>query len=291
MGRNRTAYCSFCRKSYRDVGPLVEGPGEVYICGDCIQLCQSIIDQEKRRRSRSAGSVPPTPTPEAIRGKLDQLVSGQDGAKDALVLAALHRGGVSGRGPQNPVLLIGPARSSKVFLVRALAHALEAPFAEGDSKALVRSGAEPTVPLLIRLLAASDFDAEAVQRGVVYVDGIDQRATQERLLQLWEGAEGDILGRDLHIDVAGLLFIFGGVFPGLDQIVARQGRHPEQPVTGETLGAFGMAPELARRLRAIERVSPLDEETLVRCVPLVEFDRLISENADASTKADQPRHW
>jgi ATP-dependent Clp protease ATP-binding subunit ClpX len=286
---NRNAYCSFCRKTYRDVGPLVEGPGEVYICGDCIGLCQSIIDQEKRRRRRSAGSVPPTPTPEAIRGKLDQLVTCQDGAKDVLVLAALHRGGIPGRGPQNPVLLLGPARSTKVFLARALAHALEAPFAEGDSQALVRSGAEPVAPLLFKLLAVSDFDAEAAQRGVVYVDGIDQRATQERLLQLWEGEEGDPRGLVPHIDVARLLFICGGVFAGLDKAIARLGRHPEQPVTGETLEAFGMAPDLARRLRAIERVSPLDEETLVRCVPLVDLDRMTAGGTDAGTNADGPR--
>jgi ATP-dependent Clp protease ATP-binding subunit ClpX len=285
----RNAYCSFCRKSYRDVGPLVEGPGEVYICGDCIELCQSIIDQEKRRRSRSAGSVPPMPTPEALRGKLDQLVTGQDGAKGVLVLAALHRGGISGRGPQNPVLLIGPASSSKVFLARALAHALEAPFAEGDSQALVLSGTEPVEPLLFRLLVASDFDAEAAQRGVVYVDGIDHRGTQERLLQLWEGAEGAARGHLPYIDVARLLFICGGVFAGLDQVVAHLGRHPEQPVTGETLEAFGMAPDLVRRLQAIGRVAPLDEETLVRFVPLVDLDRMLAGSTDASTKADRPR--
>src|SRR5437899_2261353 len=138
-GRNRNAYCSFCRKNYREVGPLVEGPGDVYICGECIELCQSIIDQEKRRRSRSAGGVPPVSTSEAIRGRLDQLVTGQDEAKEALVLAALCRGEFSALGPQCHVLLIGPTRSSKVLLARALAHALEVPFAEGDLQALVRS--------------------------------------------------------------------------------------------------------------------------------------------------------
>src|SRR2546425_8680950 len=102
-GRNRNAYCSFCRKSYRDVGPLVEGPGDVYICGECVELCQSIIDQEKRRRGRSAGCVPPVPTPEAIRKRLDQLVTGQDEAKGALVLAALRRGQSSSLDPQSPV--------------------------------------------------------------------------------------------------------------------------------------------------------------------------------------------
>src|SRR5215475_14427018 len=89
-GRNRNTTCSFCRKSYRDVGPLVEGEGEVYICGECVELCQSIIDQEKRRRGRPAGGVAPAPTPEAIRGRLDQLVTGQDEAKEALVRTAMR---------------------------------------------------------------------------------------------------------------------------------------------------------------------------------------------------------
>jgi ATP-dependent Clp protease ATP-binding subunit ClpX len=110
--RERNTDCSFCRKSYRDVGPLVEGPGEVYICGECIELCQSIIDQEKRRRGRPGGSLPPETTPEAIRGGLDQLVAGQHEAKEALVLAALRRCESSGLTPPSPVLLIGPTRSS-----------------------------------------------------------------------------------------------------------------------------------------------------------------------------------
>src|SRR5438132_13541809 len=110
-GRNRNAYCSFCRKSYRDVGPLVEGPGDVYICGECVELCQTIIEQEKRRRGRSAGDVLPVSTPEVVRGRLDHLVTGQDEAKEALVLAALRRGQSSDLDPQSPVLLIGPTRS------------------------------------------------------------------------------------------------------------------------------------------------------------------------------------
>src|SRR5215472_1199599 len=87
-GRNRNAYCSFCRKSYRDVGPLVEGPGDVYICGECIELCQSIIEQEKRRRrDGSRGLVTNIPSPRSIKDKLDQYVIGQQRAKKALSVA------------------------------------------------------------------------------------------------------------------------------------------------------------------------------------------------------------
>src|SRR5919201_3887401 len=86
-GRNRNAFCSFCRKSYRDVGPLVEGPGDVYICGECIELCQSIIDQEKRRRGATKTLVTNIPTPRQIKEKLDQYVIGQHRAKKVLSVA------------------------------------------------------------------------------------------------------------------------------------------------------------------------------------------------------------
>src|SRR5262249_52723722 len=86
-GRNRNAYCSFCRKSYRDVGPLVEGPGDVYICGECIELCQSIIDQEKRRRGVSKALFTHIPSPRSIKEKLDQYVIGQQRAKKVLSVA------------------------------------------------------------------------------------------------------------------------------------------------------------------------------------------------------------
>src|SRR5882724_5287097 len=86
-GRNRNAYCSFCRKSYRDVGPLVEGPGDVYICGECIELCQSIIEQEKRRRKNPGSSFNHIPSPRTIKEKLDQYVIGQQRAKRFLSVA------------------------------------------------------------------------------------------------------------------------------------------------------------------------------------------------------------
>src|SRR5215813_10946767 len=86
-GRNRNAFCSFCRKSYRDVGPLVEGPGDVYICGECIELCQSIIDQEKRRRGGSKNTVTNIPSPRSLKEKLDQYVIGQNRAKKVLSVA------------------------------------------------------------------------------------------------------------------------------------------------------------------------------------------------------------
>lgn len=120
----RNAYCSFCRKSYTDVGPLVEGPDRVYICAECIALCQSIVVQERRRRA-----PPPLPVgPPQVRAKLDQLVSGQHEAKEILAHAFASRSEGSGK-----VLLLGSSRGAKIFIASALAHALEVPFVPGDS--------------------------------------------------------------------------------------------------------------------------------------------------------------
>jgi ATP-dependent Clp protease ATP-binding subunit ClpX len=276
----RNAYCSFCRKSYRDVGPLVEGPGDVYICGDCVELCQSIIVQEKRRRQPATGR-PPVPPPEAVRTTLDQLVAGWEEAKEVLIRAALEHYQRLGGDPRTAFLFAGPARSSRAFLARALAHALGVPFAAGDAAALVDAppgiperyplldGAEP---LLYELLRASDFDAAAAQRGVVYVDGADDRATQEAVLRLWRDQES--VSRRLGIEVARLLFICGGEFAGLEMTRAGVDRPPGQGPPGDALLAFGVMPEFARSVRAIVWVSALDEETLVQIVSLVDLGRM-----------------
>src|SRR5262245_31167067 len=132
-GRNRNAYCSFCRKSYRDVGPLVEGPGDVYICGECIELCQSIIDQEKRRLGVSKALFTNIPSPRSIKDKLDQYVIGQQRAKKVLCVAVHNHYkrlslGDQGHGDvevdKSNILLIGPTGSGKTLLARTLAKIL-----------------------------------------------------------------------------------------------------------------------------------------------------------------------
>src|SRR5919109_1467702 len=139
----KNAFCSFCRKSYRDVGPLVEGPGDVYICGECIDLCQSIIEQERKRRgSGKAAAAANTPSPRSIKEKLDQYVIGQQRAKKVLSVAVHnHYKRLSlGDGARSDVeveksniLLIGPTGSGKTLLARTLAKILDVPFAIGDA--------------------------------------------------------------------------------------------------------------------------------------------------------------
>ena len=186
----KSAYCSFCRKSHREVGPLVEGPGDVYICGECVDLCKTILEQERQRRRGTEKAPNKIPSPRELLAKLDEYVVGQDYAKKTLAVAVHnHYKRITSRtatddvelGKSN-VLLLGPTGCGKTLLAQTLAKTLDVPFAIGDATTLTEAGyvGEDVENLILKLLRAADFDVERAQRGIIYIDQ-NRQVEPERL--------------------------------------------------------------------------------------------------------------
>lgn len=312
--------CNFCGKSQKQVRRLIAGPG-VYICDECIDLCQEMIEEEFPD-TVDTPALSELPKPREIRDFLDTYVIGQDDAKKTLAVAVYNhykRLRAEQKRPRRAneelvevaksnILMLGPTGCGKTYLAQTLARMLNVPFAMCDATALTEAGyvGEDVENILLKLIQAADFDIKKAETGIIYIDEIDKVArksenpsitrdvsgegVQQALLKIIEGTVASVPpqgGRKhphqefLEIDTTKVLFIVGGAFAGLDEIIRERigkralgfsndidGEHELvdsfAQVRQEDLHKFGLIPEFIGRLPVVTSVSPLDRDSLAR---------------------------
>lgn len=309
--------CSFCSRSQKQVDRLIGGTG-VYICEGCIELCNDILNETAAEKAESDEDSA-LPTPQEIYEFLDEYVVGQSSAKRTLAVAVYNHYKRVRKAPQmgkdndvelqkSNILLLGPSGTGKTLLAQTLARMLDVPFAIADATTLTEAGyvGEDVENILLKLIQAADNDIERAQSGIIYIDEIDKitrksenpsitrdvsgEGVQQALLKIIEGTSASVApqgGRKhpqqevLKIDTSNILFIAGGAFAGLEDIVTSRtgkrglgfGSQLHEPaeasvaleqVVPEDLHRFGLIPEIVGRLPIIAAVEDLDEDDLVK---------------------------